>query len=193
MVSRAQYLRTVEEHLRRRWGSFDELELPGGPMKQAVADFRVLKFQLSSKRRLLTFATRGMSDMSDAEKLECFIFSPEPDNSLCELLTVLAWYHRTGARLGLGHTVNFGRPWLPQSLCSYGLFSLPYLDGPELEWLDSDGIETRFLWLIPITLQERDFKMRFGLDALESRFESAQFDFGNPYRQSIVNSQENAV
>lgn len=46
-----------------------------------------------------------------------------------------AHFHRTGSALGLGHTVNFGRPWLPGSSCTHGLVSLPYLFGPELEWL----------------------------------------------------------
>jgi hypothetical protein len=50
-------------------------------------------------------------------------------------VTAIAHFHRTGSALGLGHTVNFGRPWLPTSSCTHGLGSLPYLDGPDLEWL----------------------------------------------------------
>ena len=128
-----------------------------------------------------------MSVVDDSEKIECFIFVPFPeDDAICELLTIVSWYHRTGARLGLGHTVNFGRPWLPSSTCDYGLLSLPYLDGPNLEWLDAEGIKTRFLWLIPITAQERNFKIAQGLEALEARFEASGFDYANPYRDTVT-------
>src|SRR3981081_1277781 len=102
------------------------------------------------------------------------------DRSLVELLTVVAHYHRTGRRLGLAHTVNFGRPWLPDSRCTHGLISLPYLDGPRLEWMEDPRV--RFLWLIPITPEEEEFKKQNGLEALEERFEAGNFDSPDPRR-----------
>lgn len=95
-------------------------------------------------------------------------------------------YHVTGASLGLGHTVSFGRPWLPGSLCDHGLLSLPYLDGPDLEHLHAGGVHARCLWLIPITCQERDFKKEHGLEALEREFDRPGFDYLDPGRQSVV-------
>jgi hypothetical protein len=129
-----------------------------------------------------------MSQPADAERLELHLFSPTQADSHVELLTVVAHYHRTGSSLGLGHTVNFGRPWLPHSKCKYGLISLPYLDGPDLEnyTCKSVGEEIRFLWLIPITKRERDYKTQNGLEALEARFEEAQFDYLDPSRRSVV-------
>lgn len=103
---------------------------------------------------------------------------------IVELLTVVAHYHRNGHRLGLGHTVNFGEPWLPGSACTRGLISLPYLDGEALEWLDEPRV--RFLWLIPVTDDEVAFKAEHGLDALEERFEAAAFDYLDPLRASVV-------
>lgn len=129
-----------------------------------------------------------MSEEADPERLELHILARESDatvadRDLVELLTVIAHFHRTGQRLGLGHTVNFGRPWLLSSPCSYGLVSLPYLDGPALEWLDEPRV--RFLWLIPITADERAFKKARGLEALEAQFEAAGFDFLDPARASV--------
>lgn len=190
MIPNIQHLRNIEQHLKSFWGGFEEFQWQSGPMKLVAPDFRVLKFQPSLRSSLFTFATRGMSDVHDTEKIECFILSPTPDDSLTELMTVVAWYHRTKARLDLGHTVNFGRPWFPDSCCDHGLLSVPYLDGPKLELSNSDGVLTRFLWLIPITIQERDFKVQNGLEALELRFEKCNFDYANPSRRSVIGANE---
>lgn len=40
----------------------------------------------------------------------------------------------------------------------------------------------RFLWLIPITPEEAEFKKQNGLEALEERFEAANFDYLDPSR-----------
>lgn len=116
------------------------------------------------------------------------MFSPIESELHVELLTVVAHYHLTGARLGLGHTVNFGRSWLPGSECSYGMLSLPYLDGPVLEYLRVPGIQQRirFFWLIPITQREREYKKRNGMEALEEKFEESKFDYLDPARCSVV-------
>jgi hypothetical protein len=42
------------------------------------------------------------------------------------------YYHRPG-RLGLGHTLPIGEPWLPESACDHWLVSLPYPFGPDLQ------------------------------------------------------------
>jgi hypothetical protein len=58
------------------------------------------------------------------------------------------------------------------------------LDGPKLEWLDEPRV--RLLWMIPITEAEVGFKKKHGLEALEEKFEAAQFNFLNPFRPSTV-------
>jgi len=64
--------------------------------------------------------------------------------------------------------------------------SLPYLDGPQLEWLGHLGQGTRFLWLIPITASEVAFKKKHGLEALESRFEQLDLKYLDPHRDSLA-------
>lgn len=68
----------------------------------------------------------------------------------------------------------------------YGLISLPYLDGPRLENHQTKSGLIRFLWLIPITIQERDYKKQNGLEALEQKFEQEHLNYINPYRKSVV-------
>ncbi|HXE53661.1 MAG TPA: suppressor of fused domain protein [Tepidisphaeraceae bacterium] len=122
-----------------------------------------------------------------ARPVELHLFSPVECDGHIELLTALAHYHRTGEPVGLGHTVNFGRPWLPGSACNHGLISLPYLDGRSLEEFRLAGVGSiHFLWLIPITQSEREYKMTFGLEALEEKFDAAKLDYLNPCRPSVI-------
>ncbi len=124
--------------------------------------------------------------LGERNGIELHLFSPRQADELVELLTVVAHYHRTGARLGLYHTVNFGRPWLTGATCEYGFISLPYKDDPGLEWLRSKDFTIRSLWLIPITEDERDYKKSHDAEGLETLFERAQFNYLNPDRESIV-------
>jgi len=156
-----------------------------GPVYQLPDDFGVLVIPRDASTT--AYATSGMSLPDDDEPLELHLLArttPQPVDDLVELMTIVAHYHRTGRRVGLGHTVNFGRPWLPDSTCTSGLISLPYLDGPKLEW--SESPPTRFLWLLPITVAEREFRHRHGLEALEDRFEASGFDYLDPARSSVV-------
>ncbi|SRR6266851_5812529 len=149
-------------------------------------DFAVLEFPPHGERPLWTYATSGMSQGSDQTRIELHLFAPAQDQSHVELLHAVAHYHRTGARLGLSHTVNFGRPWLPSSACTHGLISLPYLDGPALEWCSTPGGKIRCLWLVPITPPELQFKKAQGVEALEARFDALRFDYADPTRPSVV-------
>ena len=133
-----------------------------------------------------TYATCGMSNQGDATPIELHLFSPSKHIQHVELLTVVAHYHLTGEYLDLGHSVNFGRPWMPDSRCDHGLISLPYLDGPLLEWADVGNRKVRFLWLVPITAEERAYKQRYGLEKLESLFEEKSFNYLDAKRESVV-------
>ena len=183
------YCREIAGHYASIWSTAPvERRWSRGPVAELPASFCVLEFPPTAERPSWTYATRCMSEPADEFRLELHLFSPVQAQELVELLTVVAHFHRTGSRLALGHTVNFGRPWLPGSTCEYGLISLPYLDGPELENLRTrdGGRDVHFLWLIPITQAERDFKKANGLEALEERFDDPPLDYLNPTRPSVA-------
>ncbi|MDR6416972.1 hypothetical protein J2808_003723 [Pseudarthrobacter sulfonivorans] len=95
------------------------------------------------------------------------------------------FYNRTG-RLGLGHTVPIGEPWLPGSGCDHLLISLPYPFGPDLQTCHVGDCHIDILWLLPITERERTLKVSSGLESLESRFEEAHLRYWKADRESIV-------
>ncbi|WP_262891838.1 suppressor of fused domain protein [Hymenobacter frigidus] len=150
------------------------------------ATFRVLEFAPTLARTMWTYTTCGMSWPDMPQLLELHLFSPRQSPELVDLLTAVAHYHQTAHALGVDHAVNFGVPWLPDSACSCGLVSLPYLDGPALERMPYQAQQVQCLWLIPIAPAERDFKVAYGVEALEELFEQTGFDYVNPTRPSVV-------
>jgi hypothetical protein len=180
------YPKALQDHYAQSWSTpTDMVRWNRGPVDALPEDFRVLVIPRSPA--ITAYATSCMFQPSDKERLELHLLtrtSQEDQSDLVEVLTAVAHYHRTGRALGLGHSVNFGRPWLAGSTCTHGLISLPYLDGPDLEWLVEP--EVRFLWLIPITEAEMHFKKGHGMEALEQKFEEKQVDFLDPKRASVV-------
>lgn len=177
----------IKEHYIRNWNAQPEVCMfQRGPVHELPPDFKVLAFPPRTGRTMWTYATCGMSLQSDPNPIEIHIFSPVRSDALVELLFAVAHFHRTGTKLDLWHTVNFGRPWLPSSQCSFGFISLPYLDGPNLENFEcGDGV-AKFYWLIPITKAELELKKAEGVEALEARFDASGFNYVEPTRASVA-------
>lgn len=157
-----------------------------GPIEKLYTVFRVLEFQPNGQRQMWSYATCGMSDEFDENPVELHLFSEQRDSSLIELLTAIAYYHKNTSKLVLNSTVNFGRPWRPLSDCSYGFISLSFLDGPSLETFILPGSRvTKFYWVVPITKAEVEFKKKYGVEALEEKFEENDFNYLSN-RRSLV-------
>lgn len=189
MKATRSYCEALAEHYERVWRRpGTRFTWPKGPIAELPEGFCVLEFAPGQGRDMWTYATCGMSAGIDEKPIELHLFSPVQAEELVELLTAVAHYHCTGARLGLGHTVNFGRPWLPGSRCSFGLVSLPYLDGPDLEVMRDPAFEREVLclWLIPITAREVQYKKQRGLEALEDLFQAAGIDYVDPHRPDLA-------
>jgi hypothetical protein len=182
-----QYSKFVIDHYRQDWkGQFQIHQWHEGPMISLDPEFCILEFKPDSKREMWTYATCGMSTFEDNDPIELHLFSSQQDNSLIELLTVVGYYHKIDRKLGLNHTINFGRPWQPESICSYGLVSLPYLDGPALETFNTDRLSIHFYWPLPITLNELNYKKRYGVELLEEEFDKNKLNYIDATRKSVV-------
>jgi hypothetical protein len=156
-------------------------------VRELPAGFAVLRFEPANRDRPWKYATVGMSAPADEHAIELHMICDKPEDDCAAILTLAAYFHRTSARLGVGHSVEFGRPWVANSQCSFGLISLPYLDGPKLEWCCLDGREhVRCLWLLPMTPEEARFKRDNGPNALEERFEASGFNYADPWRPCVL-------
>jgi hypothetical protein len=183
----SSYANLLLEHYRAAWSTdVEKVPFAAGPIGDLPAGFGVVTCPPHGSRDMWGYATLCMSQPTDKEPIELHLFSRSRADHLVELLVAMAHYHRTGSRLGLGHTVNFGRSWLPQSNCDHGFISLPYLDGPRLEWTNIETTLVRFLWVIPVTADEVAYKRANGAQALEKRFEESHFDYADPLRPSVV-------
>ena len=158
-----------------------------GPVEKLHSDFYVLEFRPNQVHDMWCYSTVGMSfERSDNNLIELVIYSPRQSDSIVELLTLNASFHRNSEPLNLHHTVNIGQPWIDNSICDYGFISLPYLDGEKLELFHFDNKEIHCYWLIPITESERDYKIENGCEALEQLFEDKQLDYLNPERIDLI-------
>jgi hypothetical protein len=184
-----EYQENIIQHYKDFWKAEDPsiFMFDKGPFDKLPHNFRVLEFQPRQNRTMWTYATCCMSQENDLEPMEIHIFSWDQDRSVIELLTALAYYHINTRRIGLSHTVNFGRPWKENSTCTYGLISLPYLDGPAFEnyYLPRDDKLVKFFWLIPVTEDEVLYKRQFGVELLERKFGKG-FNYIDPLRKSVV-------
>lgn len=187
MANPSAHCERIRNHYDIAWGCRGTVKpFLKGPGSDLGADFAVLEFAPRGDRRMWTYATCCMSRQSDESPIELHVFSADKSEEIVELLVVVAHYHRTGARLDLWHTVNFGKPWRGRSLCSFGLISLPYLDGPDVQSMTADsGKSVNFYWMIPVTFAEVQYKKENGIEALESRLEEENFNYLDLGRASV--------
>jgi hypothetical protein len=156
-----------------------------GPALTELPRLRVAEFAPGPKFPGWVYATLGAWEARPDHRLEFLITAPHQDLRHVELLAMTAWYHRKEG-LGLGHTFPIGEPWLPGSACEFMLVSRPYPFGPSLEVCNIPDGHLHYLWLLPITRQERQLKIQEGQEALERRFDACGLDFCDPLRASVA-------
>lgn len=179
--------RELARHYSKFFGtSYNVYRWEKGPVNEIGPDFSVLEFPSIPTRGGWIYCTSCMALASDSHGIELFMIAPVQDHQNIELLTVVAHFHRTATRLKCGDTVDFGTSWGGANKCDCGLISLPYLFGPPLENLEIASKNIRILWLLPITRAEREYKIKFGLEALEAKFEDPKFNYLNQARKSVV-------
>lgn len=188
-MSNEEYFVETYNHYKKNWEVEPLIYLwEKGPIDKLPSNFRVLAFKPTEKRSYWIYATCGMSEIEYNNLIELHLFSLTMDSEIVELLTVIAYYHCNTKKIGLHDTLNFGRSWQKASICKYGLISLPYIHGPDLENLFLSKIHriAKFYWVIPVTKQEVDYKIDHGIDAIEKVFEETGIDYINPLRDSVV-------
>src|SRR5215831_16269331 len=96
-----RFAQQLERHYSERWSlPIGRMRLNRGPIWDLPDEFEVVLFPHSEK--CTAYATLCMSQPEDDERLELFLLTTTSEkirDELVELLTAVAHYHRTGARL----------------------------------------------------------------------------------------------
>lgn len=166
------------------------LSIPGQSLRKLHKDFYILEIPPGKQRDMYAYCTVGMSaDRLDDNLIELFVYSPMQSESLVELMSWCASWHRNRFPLKTNHTVNIGQPWLHSSQCDHGLISLPYLEGKKLQYFRFEDHTIDCQWFIPITELEREYRVRYGQKALEKLFIKKQFNYLDPGRKCLVTGE----
>ncbi len=138
---------------------------------------------------LWTYVSRGASSrgFNAKRRLEFVIQAEEPDPRLVELVGMSCQYHHAEG-LAVGFTFPVGEPVLPESQLDHILVSIPYQFDEEFEDCGEGDDLVQYVWLLPITREEREFKVKEGLEALEQLFEDAEVPYWDAWRDSVTAS-----
>ena len=178
----------LEEHVRRYFAGrvIEAFTWPAGPIREQNPHFRVLRVAPATAADVWTYVSVGGWAATDGGfGLEFLVCTASAEDRAVELLAMTVFYNREG-KLGLGHTLPIGEPWLPGSGCDHLLISLPYPYGPELQTCHVGDRHVEFLWLLAISGAERDFEVTASLEALESRFDEVGLKYWQVDRAPVV-------
>ena len=148
----------LEDHIRRFFMGrlVEAFTWRGGSILQDNPHFRVLRVAPSSDGGPWTYISVGgwAATEGTSHGQEFVLCTEAADVRAIELLAMTVFYNG-GGRLGLGHTVPIGEPWLPGSACNHLLVALPYPFGPDFQTCHVGDRHVDFLWLLPITERTR--------------------------------------
>jgi hypothetical protein len=159
-----------------------------GPIQRVAPGFHALSIGPGPRTEFWIYVSVGGALVTKPGRpvIEFLAVSPDESDALTERLAMTVHYHHTQT-LGRGHTFPLGAPWCKGSTLDHALVSLPYPFGPELELFPlADGGQGHLLWLLPITAEERQYKVEHGLQALETIFDTKGIRYWDAFRASAV-------
>ncbi|MET7641649.1 suppressor of fused domain protein [Streptomyces sp. NPDC005438] len=181
----------VEAHVRAFFDGhpLEVLHLDLGPgRREALPDLRVLAVGPGPRGDDWAYVTVGCcaAPGEGGPGLEFVMTAPTRDQRFVDLMAMVAYYHCSGHRLGLEHSMPIGEPWVPGSACDHLLVSLPHPYGPALERCPLPEGYARLLWTLPVTRAEIEYRREHGHEALERLFEQAPITPADPFRASVA-------
>jgi hypothetical protein len=169
--------------------------------KDALPGFPSVDVHTYFRRNVCTLVTSGMSDLpmnipagADVpRRVELIFYCSEPRPEYCDVLQWLAHFpHDQKSWIGWGHTVPNGTPPAPfwgSTILDTVLFMEPIVkvDQTLAEALTLGGDPVRFLWVIPLTTPECNFKLEKGTSAILGLFQQNRHPYVfDPTRKSYV-------
>lgn len=180
----------IREHINENWpiAAKKEFYWDNGPAQASLPNLRICRVSPIDEKEPWVYVSIGIWEVMAEEStcFEFFVLSPTETPIHIETLAILSFYHRQH-RLNVGQIIDIGREWLEKSKMHHFLVSLPYPYGSSFEYCHANNSKiVRFLWLLPITEQEAYFADKFGVEALEKKFDEYQIDVVDLNRKSVV-------
>jgi hypothetical protein len=109
----------------------------------------------------------------------------QQDRLMVELLSMVAAYSTREDHDG--HTVPIGGPWVEGAEADHLYFNKPYFVSRDFAGLRiDDAFSLRFLWLVPITEREKEWRHEHGQEAFEQWLEEHHVRPEDPARRSSL-------
>ncbi|MBK8069784.1 MAG: suppressor of fused domain protein [Rhodanobacteraceae bacterium] len=153
-----------------------------------LPEFQVVEIAPNRVNASWVYVTSGIGGKGVPEDKRCefLICANENNAENVKLLSMLAWYHLTGATLGEGHVLNIGSSWVPGStLCSVLICRL-WQFGDKLEIVRPREHHVHIYWVLPVTNDEGAFALAHGYQELERLFEDNRIQYTDPMRGSVL-------
>jgi hypothetical protein len=194
------YTKAREAHYEKFLGPITQPLMHSSDQKQPHID--IYQFEPTADRPYWVLITGGMSDLRQhipskfagkvAPRAEILLHAAEPKPWMFNVLKGLAEMPFDDETfLHWWHTVPNGKPMTaePSELTNF-LFLPPYYEGADFVTLHLDGDRVDFLWMVPITDGELSYKLKYGVEALETLFEEAHMSLViDEKRSSLVPNQ----
>lgn len=177
----------LREHVDAFWPDrpSEEFVWSLGPMAEEFPRFRIRRIAPVDAGDVWVYVTVGAweatADRDDG--IEFVLLSPVESPRHVETLAMVAHLHsHPQHRLAIGDVMPIGHPWLEASTADHLLVALPYPFGSTLELCQVGSRLVRFLWLVPITETEADYR----LEALETLLDHPDVNIVQADRSSVV-------
>lgn len=191
-----RWLKVREKHYRKFFGPMSEQVMHSTDIKEVHID--IYQFAPNKKRPYWTFITGGMSDEEQnvpyeadwvSPRTEVMAYAKEPYDRIFSVLKLIAeMSFEENSFMHWYHTISVGEPVTKaQSELTCAFLTPPFFEKPKFDTLHLDGEKVDFLFMVPVTVQERKYAIDKGGEALLKVFEDANLNpVPNENRTSLV-------
>jgi hypothetical protein len=188
----AAYVELLQRHLGRFWPDHrcEPLVWTLGSWAREHPEFRVLEHAPSGRAQPWIYVSAGTAHLRSVGGVghEYVIRTRTQEKLMVELLAMVASYSvREDGGLHDGHTVPIGRSWVEGAEADHLYVNKPYFACPDFAALRiDDSFTVQFLWLVPITEREKEWRHEHGQEDFEQLLEDYEVTPEDPTRRSAV-------
>ena len=186
------YLDLLQRHVSGFWPDHrcEPLNWTLGEWSREHPEFRVLELAPAGREPWI-YVSAGAAHLRSFGGVghEFVIRTLQQERLMVELLAMVASYSTRADHGGLhdGHTVPIGHPWVEGGEADHLYLNKPYFVSRDFAMLRiDDSLRVQFLWLVPITEREKEWRHEHGQEAFEQRLEDHAVTPEDPTRRSTV-------